>query len=95
MAPGDSRAAQDAARTHARFESPPELGALKDLAAPTNYLPVTLTPRELDRPEELKYVNGQWMTPKMLADYEESLKSGILSVLAGNRSPQQYGNQRR
>lgn len=59
------RMAMDQSRTHAPPRTPGSaelMGRqfLESLFNPTTYLPLSLTPRELGRPEDLRLVNGEW-----------------------------------
>jgi hypothetical protein len=68
------RAAQDRMRTHTPLPPAAGLAALKDMANPINFIPsaagqLMTWPRELDRPEDLKFIDGQWLTPRQAAAY--------------------------
>ena len=63
------RAAQDRMREHRPLAPAAGLATLKELANPLNLLPLSMTSRELDRPEDLQYIDGRWLTPRQAAAY--------------------------
>jgi hypothetical protein len=63
------RKAQERMREHRPLPPAAGLTTLKEMANPLNLLPLSMTSRELDRPEDLRFIGGEWLTPRQASIY--------------------------